>query len=753
MTIEFAVLKARSAEVSAALADARSARNLLSRRKRVEERDEQIAEGVRRRRKAITDREADAFLKLRLRVRVSDADRPRTGSRTPRRLFTRAVEQMLKGTTGLSDARGSDGRYPIHYSFTARGFGSKTGRRWRAGEAERAAQYSVREDALEDGELGWWSNIAADRNELVAHYRASEALEKHDRANANVYIVEVIALPVELSAEQRREAAMRLCHRPEMLGLAYTVGIHRPDAAGDQRNHHLHLIYSMRPCQRIAPYEWEFGTAKLTEINTPAGIRQRRCAVVVAINETLQAAGSAKRYTPLSHRERGMAPPTRGKVGQQETAMARRLAALEHRQARLAALQVHTQWLRQTLLDAAERLEHARKMVVRRLATSSLVLSNDEAMRVTPAECRGRIMAALERASDIADHATASADNRMIAAYQVIKGRLRAAATPVQPNVNRLALSDHRAAVIRGLEAAGNSARDLSERVKSDIQQARVKLAERDLGREAESGHDGAASAAEREHPTALRDAAIAKAELEAAERARVHAHLSLKKALIMLKRKRGIIKKGENGLFIAEIADLPILERRELGRRMFEPAVQASLAKIFANRAASPSISTGKTTPANAAPADHDRSLGMGQQHDRRGGSASAGLPHGRVVGAVAEPPGVRIARGIGLDRQSEDSERVAHGMRRVDVLRRPEGHIEERGIAADRVDGPAAGPKASASKKEVDRSDRASGQTLRDQAREVFEVGEKQRVLPKGRTGGGSNPLQSHRRGSQER
>ena len=130
---------------------------------------------------------------------------------------------MLKGTTGLTDARGPDGRHAIHYSFTARGFGSRKGRRWRAGEAERAALYSVREEALEDGERGWWSNIAADRNELVAHYRASEALEKHDRANANVYIVEVIALPAELSAEQRRQAARRVCR-----GAAMEVPIRLP---------------------------------------------------------------------------------------------------------------------------------------------------------------------------------------------------------------------------------------------------------------------------------------------------------------------------------------------------------------------------------------------------------------------------------------------------------------------------------------------------------------------------------------------
>lgn len=256
MAIDYAVLKVRSAEVSAALAAARSARNLASRREATDRSEERVAEAARRRRKSMTDREAEAFLNRRLRIQVLKEDRPQTGARTPHRLFARAVDQMLKGTTGLRDARGQDGSHSIHYSFTARGFGSTKGRRWRAGEAERAALYSVREKALEDGERGWWSNIAVDRNELVAHYRASEALEKHDRVNANVYIVEVIALPAELTAHQRRQAVERICRELDRRGLAYTVGFHLPDAAGDQRNYHLHLIYSMRPCRRVSSYEW-----------------------------------------------------------------------------------------------------------------------------------------------------------------------------------------------------------------------------------------------------------------------------------------------------------------------------------------------------------------------------------------------------------------------------------------------------------------------------------------------------------------
>lgn len=125
-------------------------------------------------------------------------------------------------------------------------------------------------------------------------------------------------------------------------------------------------MYSTRPCKRIAPYEWDFGAAKLTDINRPAGIVQRRGSVVVAINTALREAGIDKRYTPLSNRDRGMKPAVRGKVGQQATWKARRVAALEDRKARLLAMKEQVRRLREGMRDAAARLASARTIVARR---------------------------------------------------------------------------------------------------------------------------------------------------------------------------------------------------------------------------------------------------------------------------------------------------------------------------------------------------------------------------------------------------
>lgn len=76
-------------------------------------------------------------------------------------------------------------------------------------------------------------------------WNAAEAAEK--RKDARVGREIVIALPDELSAEQRRELTGDLArHIAERYGLAVDVAIHQPSRQGDQRNHHAHILMSSR---------------------------------------------------------------------------------------------------------------------------------------------------------------------------------------------------------------------------------------------------------------------------------------------------------------------------------------------------------------------------------------------------------------------------------------------------------------------------------------------------------------------------
>ena len=516
-------------------------------------------------------------------------------------------------------------------------------------------------------------------------------MEKRDRANANVYIVEVIALPAELSAEQRRQAARRLCRGLQKRGLAYTASIHLPDVAGYQRNYHLHLIYSMRACRRVAAYEWDFATAKHTEINTRVGIVQRRCGVVVAINETLRDAGIAKRYTPLSNRERGMAPPTRGKVGQVETALGRRLAAAEDRQARLAALQAHTRWLRQTMLDAAARLEAARRKVIRRLVETSIALGHDEAERIVPAERRATVRIALEHAYAIVDRTTAAADERLVSARRAVRDRLRSTAAEIRTPMERHVRDEHRAGVIARLNAVAVHASDTVRRVRADLDQRRTRVPViEESPFEGESGHDDMKPGlAAPDVAAATLSAAITTAQREKAEQAASRiARQMVDKALASLKRKGAVIRRGDSGLFVADTAGLLIAERRVLEQRMADPSVQQAMAELYARQIADLPFTPGKLTTAELGRVQHDRPISNKPGHDHHGKTIYKAVPR-RFTGL--RPPtglaGLRVLRGIGVDDRSADAAGLLPDVRRTDVRRASAVHLEVRGAPPDRL------------------------------------------------------------------
>jgi hypothetical protein len=420
--VRLGVLRKGSAAVTEALAAARSARNRATRASHLAASEERASARRYKRARAREDRERARAMNRRVRVTVAEHERPRSKGRTPRNLFyrlggTAISSRLLSGGT-------SSGTRSVHFAVTARGFASKGGRAWRDGEGERAAQYITREEALEGGEAGWWSNIADDRNELIAFHRASEALEKHDRANANVYMSEIIALPASLTARQRRKAVRRYCREFDKRGIAYTVGMHKPDPAGDGRNFHCHILYSLRPARRLGAYDWSFAVSKVQDVNTPEGIAMRRKAVVDAINKTLRAAGSAQRYTHLSNRARGLGRPA-PKRGQQQTWVARRLSIAQQRCDTLGRLRGHVAAL-QGGLAVMIKAGDARDLTVSRLEMARNLL-RDQMMAYDGRIAMHRVAVAARLDAARLPERTHVFTGAIDAANPVVVDRLRAA--------------------------------------------------------------------------------------------------------------------------------------------------------------------------------------------------------------------------------------------------------------------------------------------------------------------------------------
>ena len=103
-----------------------------------------------------------------------------------------------------------------------------------------------RKSGLESSEIFLPSEVnpiwARDRSQL---WNAAEAAET--RKNSRVGREVVLALPDELTAHQRQELTWEMArHLADHYCVAVDVAIHKPSRNGDQRNHHAHMLMSVR---------------------------------------------------------------------------------------------------------------------------------------------------------------------------------------------------------------------------------------------------------------------------------------------------------------------------------------------------------------------------------------------------------------------------------------------------------------------------------------------------------------------------
>lgn len=115
------------------------------------------------------------------------------------------------------------------------------------------------------------------------------------RKNARVAREVLVALPAELTPEQRRELAQGIAQAlADRYGTAGTLAVHTPDREGDQRNHHAHILMTTR---RLEP-TGELGekTRELDDVKRgPQEVEWVRAMIEARTNHALERAGSEAR--------------------------------------------------------------------------------------------------------------------------------------------------------------------------------------------------------------------------------------------------------------------------------------------------------------------------------------------------------------------------------------------------------------------------------------------------------------------------
>jgi hypothetical protein len=151
----------------------------------------------------------------------------------------------------------------------------------------------------------------------VALWNAVEAAER--RRDAQVAREIELSLPHELQPHERLDL-VRDFVTAEFVGLGMIADIawHRPDRRGDGRNHHAHVMLSLRPVASDG-----FGP-KARAWNEKELLEHWRGAWSEAVNQALASSGHATRVDHRSYAERGLALEPEPKMGPTATAIERR---------------------------------------------------------------------------------------------------------------------------------------------------------------------------------------------------------------------------------------------------------------------------------------------------------------------------------------------------------------------------------------------------------------------------------------------
>lgn len=157
-------------------------------------------------------------------------------------------------------------------------------------------------------------------------WNAAEQAEK--RINSSVGREYIIALPAELTQEERQKLAVDFAsYLVDRYGVAANVAVHQPGKEGDERNYHAHIMTSTRV---LTPDGFGEKTRVLDDKKTGAKeVKQIREKWAELGNEYLERAGSERRMDHRSFAERGLEREPEIHLGPAAAAMERRGEASE----------------------------------------------------------------------------------------------------------------------------------------------------------------------------------------------------------------------------------------------------------------------------------------------------------------------------------------------------------------------------------------------------------------------------------------
>ena len=178
----------------------------------------------------------------------------------------------------------------------------------RPGVCRRVTTYIFRGSELDHtGTPMMCTNVGETIEEAVAGFDHLEQVNWSARKGAKILNHAILAMDHRWTPEQMLELGQEWAEQSfGQHDLPYCVCLHAPPEDGDERNWHLHVVWSWRPLERVGDHSWMVGENLRTDLDGAQGMRALRENFAHLMTAMAFRSGHADVYTALSYAARGL---------------------------------------------------------------------------------------------------------------------------------------------------------------------------------------------------------------------------------------------------------------------------------------------------------------------------------------------------------------------------------------------------------------------------------------------------------------
>lgn len=193
------------------------------------------------------------------------------------------------------------------------------------GVSQRVVKYCFNGAELDpDGNPYVATNVGATIDEALCGFDHLEQVNWSAAKNAKLLMHGILAVDHRQSPDEMMTVGVRWAE--ETLGrfdLPYLVTLHAPPPDGDQRNWHLHVLWSYRPLVRTNDHEWHVGEMLRSDLDNPAAMKLFREMFAAVMTDVSFEAGQNQVWTAKSNADRGLPHEPQVHLGTARTNQAR----------------------------------------------------------------------------------------------------------------------------------------------------------------------------------------------------------------------------------------------------------------------------------------------------------------------------------------------------------------------------------------------------------------------------------------------